>query len=362
MTMLLPGMDEGFGNAAVASTSTAKSWCDPSRHCEVVGIDFGCNSVHYYMARCGRSGKLSFSELFGWLERLPIGTLVICESAHLGVPQTELSLAQPFKAHELLDLYARLRLRGITLKLAPHAHTGKRMRLWVAKHYPDIIKGNDKSDAADAVALAIYIERCNEIALANPFRSFNHAERRKFGQKVRQLSNSLLNAERTNEYHGSFYPCVVELAREVWRRGGFPDLKFVLSVASTLAFQKHGTLHLFTHRGQLPGRWFWMRNVLRMSAWHHRGGIARSNLMWHRFRPYLAAHAARHFGVRVKNGGEYKKFAVYTDREKAARTSAMKSYRELILRCRDVCVDKAIQMDAGYMELTDTPQEVTDGR
>jgi hypothetical protein len=311
------------------------------------------------MARSGRRGKLSFSQLFAWLERLPASTLVTCEAAHLGVPQTELSLAQPFKAEQLLDLYARLRSRGITLKLAPHAHTGKRMRLWVSEHYPDIIKGNDKSDAADAIALAIYIDRCNEIALANPYRSFCVAARREFGRKVRQLSNSILNAERTDEYGGSFYPAIVDLARQVWRSGSFPDLKFVLSVASTLAWEKDSSLQLFTHCGQIPGRWFWMRNVLRMSAWHHRGGIARSNLMWHRFKPYLSSHACRKFGVNVKEDGKkYKAFAVYSDREKAARTSAMKSYRELILRCRESCIAKAIEMGAGRMELTDKTQEV----
>lgn len=362
MTMFLPGMEESFGSTAVVCSSTARSWCDPSQHCEVVGLDFGCNSVHYYMARCGQHGKLRFSELFCWLERLPRGTLVTCESAHLGVPQTELSLAQPFTAKQLLHLYGRLRSRGITLKLAPHAHTGKRMRLWVAHHFPDIASGAEKSDAADAIALALYVDRCNEIALANPYRSFGNAARREFGRKVRQLSNSILNAERTDEYGGNFYPVVVDLARQVWRLGYGRDLKFVLSIASTLAWEKEGKLQLFTHRGQVPGRWFWMRNVLRMSAWHHRGGIARSNLMWHAFRPYLASHAAKVFGVNVKSGIKYKKFAVYSDTEKAARTAAMKSYREVILQCRDRCVAKALEMGAGRMELTDMPQEADDGR
>jgi hypothetical protein len=362
MTLFLPGMEESFGSTAVVCSSTARSWCDPAQHCEVVGIDFGCNSVHYYMARCGQHGKLRFSELFGWLERLPSGTLVACESAHLGVAQTELSLAQPFTAEQLLDLYKRLRSRGITLKLAPHAHTGKRMRLWVAHHFREIISSADKSDAADAIALSIYVDKCNEIALANPCRSFANAARREFGRKVRQLSNSILNAERTDEYGGNFYPLVVELAREVWRRGYGRDLKFALSIASTLAWEKEGNLQIFTHRGQIPGRWFWMRNVLCMSAWHHRGGIARSNLMWHVFRPYLASHAMKVFHVNVKSGSKYKEFAVYSDREKAARTSAMKSYRELILRYRDSCIAKAMEMGAQQLELTNKPQEVSCGR
>lgn len=362
MTMFLPGMEESFATTAVVSNSAAKTWCDPSQHCEVVGLDFGCNSVHYYMARCEHYGKMRFSELSGWLRRLAAGTLVVCEAAHLGVPQTELSLAQPYKADELLDLYSCLRSSGVTLRLAPHAHTGKRMRLWVAHHFPDIVSGDEKSDSADAIALAIYVDRCNEIALANPYRSFGNAARREFGRKVRQLSNSILNAERTDEYGGNFYPVVVDLARQVWRLGYGRDLKFVLSIASTLAWEKEGELQLFTYRGQVPGRWFWMRNVLRMSAWHHRGGIARSNLMWHAFRPYLATHAAKVFRVNVKSGIKYKKFAVYSDAEKAARTAAIKSYREMILRCRDRCIAKAVELGAGKMELTDSTEEAAHGR
>jgi len=362
MTMFLPGMEESFATTAVVCNSAARTWCDPSQHCEVVGLDFGCNSVHYYMARCGRQGKMRFSELPGWLRRLETGSLVVCEAAHLGVPQTELSLAQPYKADDLLDLYSGLRSRGVTLKLAPHAHTGKRMRLWVAHRCPDIVSGSEKSDAADAIALAIYVDRCNDIALANPYRSFNNAAKREFGRKVRQLSNRILNAERTDEYKGKFYPLVVSLARKVRRLGNTPDLKFVLSIASTVVSEEQGRLLLFTHRGHVPGRWFWLRNVLRMSAWHHRGGIARSNLMWHRFRPFSASYAMRGFGVNLKNGNGYKDFALHTDSEKAARTAAMKFYREMILQCRDRCIAKALEMGAGRMELTDTPQEADHGR
>lgn len=362
MTMFLPGMEESFATTAVVSNSAAKTWCDPSQHCEVVGLDFGCNSVHYYMARCGHYGKMRFSELSGWLRRLAAGTLVVCEAAHLGVPQTELSLAQPYKADDLLDLYSCLRSSGVTLRLAPHAHTGKRMRLWVAHHFPDIVSGAEKSDAADAIALAIYVDRCNEIALANPYRSFGNAARREFGRKVRQLSNSILNAERTDEYGGNFYPVVVDLARQVWRLGSTPDLKFVLSIASTVVWESAGRLQLFTHRGQVPGRRFWLRNVLRMSAWHHRGGIARSNLMWHRFRPFLASYAMRRFGVNLKTGGAYKDFALYTDSEKTARAAAMKFYREMILQCRDRCIAKAIEMGAAKLELTDSTEEAAHGR
>lgn len=361
MKSLFPELDEADASTLQPCTSIARSWCDPSQYEEVVGLDFGGNVAHYYMARSRKNGHMPFKGLLAWLLRLPRNTLVVCESAHLGVPQTEMSLAQPFTAEQLLKLYADLRAGGITLKLAPHSHTGKRMRFWVAHYHPDLMCDAKKSDAADAMTLAVYVDRCNEISLANPHKSFRRSAGRKFGRKVTKLSNAVLNAERTDKYSGSFYPLIVELARKVRRRESFPTLKFVVTVASTLFAEHDGRLCVFTHRGHVPGRWFWMRDVLRMSPWHHEGGTARSNLMWHAFRPYLQ-HRAKRSGVNVKAGNKYKKFAHHDSRQKSARTLAMRSFRQMLLRCRDLCLDQAQRMNAGHLELTDVAEEVRCGR
>ena len=361
MKSLFPELDEVDALTLPANASPARSWCDPSRYDEVIGLDFGSNVAHYYMARSGKHGYMPFKRLFAWLLRLPRNTLALCESAHLGVPQTPMSLAQPFTAEQLLELSDGLSRNGITLKLAPHAHTGKRMRLWVAHHYPDLMRTAEKSDASDAMTLAVYVDRCNEVSLANPFRSFHKSARREFGRKVTRLSNAVLNAERTNEYKGAFYPNIINLARKVRRLDQFPTLKFVVTVASTLFSEEDGRLVVLTHRGHPPGRGFWMRDVLRMSPWHHKGGTARSNLMWHTFRPYFQ-NLAKRGGVKVKAGNKYTKFAVHDARQKAARTLAMKSFRQLLLRCRDLCLQQAQLMDAGQLELTGVTEEVACGR
>lgn len=361
MKSLFAELDEAEASASSVHASAARSYCDPSVYTEVVGLDFGSNVAHYYMARSRKNGHMPFRELLAWLLQLPSNTLVVCESAHLGVPQTELSLAQPFKAGQLLKLYADLQARRITLKLAPHAHTGKRMRLWVAHHCVDLMRDAEKSDSADAMALAVYVDRCNEISLANPYKSFRRSHRREFGRKVTKSSNAVLNAERTDDYSGAFYPLIMKLARNVRRRGSFPSLKFVVTVASTLLGENGDRLDVFTHRGHVPGRRFWMRDVLRMSPWHHRGGTARSNLMWHTFRPYLQNVAKRH-GVNVKDGNKYKKFAAYDAKQKAVRTLAMKSFRQLLLLCRELCLEQAQRMGAGHLELTQVAEEVACGR
>ena len=368
MQYLFPEIDKEYAATTPATPSIAQSWCDPSRFTEVIGLDFGGNAVHYYKARSGKRGQMPFKELTAWLLRLPQNTLVVCESAHLGVPQTELSLAQPFTAEQLLALYAGLASSGVTLKLAPHAHTGRRMRLWAAHHYTEVMRDSDKSDAGDAMALAVYVDNCNEIALAEPYKSFSQSVRRNFGRKVTRLSNAVLNAERTNAYGGAFYTLIIKLARNVRRRafclGEFtPEskLKLIVTVASTLVSEKRGRLVLFYHRGHLPGRTFWMRDVLLMSAWHHRGGVARSNLMWHLFRPYLQRRAQVR-GLNIKQGQSYNNFAVFNSREKETLRMAKKSFRQVLLQCRDLCLDEARLIGAGTLELTEVIDEVTDGR
>jgi len=362
MKSLFPELDEADVATLPPRESIARSWCDPSQYTEVIGLDFGCNSVHFYMARCGKHGHMPFKGLLAWLLRLPSDVLVVCESAHLGVPQTELSLAQPFTAEQLLHLCDQLRRRGVTLKLAPHAHTGKRMRLWVSHNFPDLIRNAEKSDASDALALAVYVDRCNEISLANPYKSFSRSVRRQYGREVTKRSNAVLNAERTDDYKGTFYPLIIKVSRKVRKKEWFPSLKFVVTIASTLLAEHNGRLVVLTHRGQRPGRWFWMRDVLRMSPWHHRGGTARSNLMWHTFRPYLKKRAEQSGVYAIKDGNAYKPFAVYDSRQKAARTLAIRDFRQLLLRCRDLCIEQAQSMGAGQLEITPFAEEIADGR
>ena len=364
MNLLLPGIALDAAPLAATGSSTARDWCDPSLHCEIVGVDFGANSFHYHMARSGRSGKMRASEAVGWLCSLPRGTLVVCEWAHLAVPQTSGSLAQPFKADQLISLYGELRTRGVTLKLAPHAHTGSRMRLWVSHRYSALLASAEKSDAADALMLAVFVNECNELGLANPPSGFGVSLRRQYGRRVTKMSNVVLNAERTLEfaYSGEYYPLLMKLARKASRKTGGGSLSLSASVVSTLVCEQDGQLYVFTHRGQIPGRWFWMRDVLRMSAWHHRGGTARSNVMWHRFRPYVSRFA-RARGVALKKGGRYVKVALMSQREKAVRTMAMREFRQLLLKIRDAVILIAEkQMGAGRMELTDVEQEVCNGR
>ena len=331
-----------------------REWCDPATFGEVVGLDFGSCKVHFYMAVSRKSGTLPQEQLASWLARLPRGTLVVCEWAHLAVPRTRKSLAQPFTDSELTVIYKTLEDRGVSLKLAPHGHS-RRMRESVSSAHPDLIAESEKSDAADAMALALFVSEFNEISLADPPRSFLRSTSREYGRKVRDASNTVLNAERTTDYRGKHFPLLVAVASKVSKKcGRLVNKKVALSLASTLAMEDSSGLMVFTHKGQVPGFWFWKRHVLMMTPWHHRGGIGRSNLMWHAFRPWVDKYARRVHGVSLKVGAKNKKVAGMSDNEKKARTAGLKVLRNDLRDARLLCIKEFERMKAGRMELTDT--------
>lgn len=355
--MDVPMLFELYDEASKCSRSdknVAREWCDPSAFTEVVGVDFGSCQVHFYNARSRKSGSIPVQQLESWLAQLPRGTLVVCEWAHLAVPQTEKSLAQPFTAGKLQAIYKTLEDRGVVLMLAPHGHS-RRMRESVSAAYPELIANSEKSDAFDAIALAIFVDEFNEISLAAPPRSFARSASREYGRKVRDASNTVLNAERTTDYRGKHFPLLVAVAVKVSKKGGrLVNKKVALSLASTLAIENSSGVMMFTHQGKIPGLGFWKRHVLMMTPWHHRGGIGRSNLMWHAFRPWVVGYARRVHGVSLKIGNKYKKVAHMSDKEKQARTAGLNVLRNRLRDARLLCIKEFEKMNAGRMELTDT--------
>ena len=341
--------------------NVAREWCDPAAFVEVVGLDFGSCRVHFYMARSRKSGSIPVEQLASWLSRLSRGTLVVCEWAHLAVAQTPKSLAQPFTAGELQALYKALSSFGVSLKLAPHGHS-RRMRESVSAAYPELIADSEKSDAADAIALAVFVSEFNEISLADPPRSFARSASRDYGRKVRDASNTVLNAERTTDYRGKHFPLLVAVASKIAKKSGrLVNKKVALSLASTLAIEDASGVRLFTHRGHIPGFGFWKRHVLMMSPWHHRGGIGRSNLMWHAFRSWVVKYAYRVHRVNLKVGAKNKRVADMSDKEKKARTAGLRVLRNHLRDARILCIKELEKLNAGRMEMTDT-EVYSDGR
>jgi len=341
-----------------------RSWCQPSRHTEIVGLDFGRQGMCAYFSSTGKGVRVRLGGEMKFLLALSPGTLAVCEWAHLAVEQTERSLAQCFTADQLIQLYGGLKARGVTLRLFPHYHSGPRARAWSAHHYPDVVKSEKSDDVNDAAALALYVKFRNGISLAKPPESFARCEKRDFGRAVIDFANRVLNAERSFGYKGHKFPHVVALGRKInaKKNGTFIDHDRAVSIAALIVTEVGGRKLMFTRGGQPPGARFWMRYVLRFTPFHHRGGIARSNIMKHRFPPYYVEAAAR-LGVSAKTDGTRDHFGTLTAEQEAARLCATNRMRAAVLEAYRIGVSEARKMGFEPYEITACDRKaVTHGR
>jgi len=350
------------GAAVAHSRNVSRCWCDPSSFTDVVGVDFGRGEMHCYSSARAVAWKVPAAVAMQEILSFPRGTLVVAEPAHMATPRTKKSLAQPFTADQLLDLYARAAALQITIKLFSHYHSGTRARAWAASRFPGV-QSSKKADAADAMALALYVLHENAISLANPPADFSRNPLRDYGKAVRQYSSIALNAERTSRYEGRYFPKLVELGCDIYQRRGKRIGKMAChSIASLIATEVDGVAFMFVRNGRPLGVDNWWRHVARMTPFHHRGGLARSNLMRHSFRPFLRKYGKRH-GVSMGNGSKVCPFGEHDDRQASIRTRAMKSFRDTVKDCYRVGVDVAVQNGFQMLDPVQTPwSEVADGR
>ena len=356
--------DDRDGQAVQCSCdrNASRCWCDPSLFVDVVGVDFGAGRTHLYSTAEGRSWSVDSYAAKDEILSLRRGSLLVVESAHLATPRTRKSLAQPFSAEELLDLYASARSAGITIKLFPHYHSGTRARSWAAKKFPEV-QSHKKTDAADAMALALYVMNCNGVSLADPPRSFSRDTKRDYGKAVRGYSSIALNAERTTGYMGRHMPHVIELGQEIWRMRGKPIGKVACySVASLIVTEVDGVPMVFVRGCRPPGVDTWSRHVARMSPFHHKAGIARSNIMRHAFRPFLRRFGNR-VGVSMGTKNKMVPFSDHDDAQASTRTQSMKAFRDTLKECYREGVKIAIRRGFAKLDPVARPwSEAADGR
>ena len=353
-----PESDAATCVADIEQHCVARPWCDPARHTDVIGVDFGKGEVHAYWCSTGRKKKADASSARHLLLSLPAGTLVVGEWAHLAVPRRRKSLAQPFTAEELLHLYGGLRSRGVTLKLFPHAHSGTRAMGWAACHF-DELAGAKKTDANDAMAIALYVKHCNDVSLANPPKSFAICNRRNYGLAVAKHANIVLNAERSGGYRGKTFRHVINLAVAIKKQTKLGMIA-CYSIAALIATEIDGKPCMYARDGKPPGAWMWARNVARMTPFHHYAGIARSNLMRHSFRPFFKAYAEKR-GVLIGSKAKYLPFGQHDNKQRAIRTEAMRAFRRAIIEAYRAGVAIALTRGFYLFDPMASLTEATDG-
>lgn len=325
-----------------SAITVARTWCDPSKYMEIVGCDFGGGRMHYHELYAERDDCVSIDRVAETLESFPRGTLVVVERAHFATPQTPKSLAQPFTADQLIDTYGRCERAGVTIKLFPHQHTRK-ARDWAAVATGGkLVELGKSSDINDARGIAYYVRHNNGVSLSNPSTAFTRPTRTLYGEAVRRQSNIVLNAARARGYNGEVFPAVAKLARAIAHScatpSSFIDDKSAFSIAASIASEIDGEPVRFAYNGRTVGADFFLKTVLRFSSVHHRGGVCRSNLCWHRFRPFLAKFAKLH-GESTKDGNRYRKFCDFTPSQDEIRRRCWKLVRHEIKAAYRFAVD-----------------------
>lgn len=332
-----------------AARGISKSWCDPLVYDEIVGVDFGAGTFCWHKLHAGVSvSKLPLAKAHEVLTSFDPMTLVVVERAHLATPQTNQSLAQPFTAEELQRIYRDCEAKKITLLLFPHHHTRK-CRDWAASMAPDLIDPTKSTDINDAKGLAYYVFHNNGIALGKPPSDFARCQVRSYTRSVRSISNIVLNAAAARGYDGQVFPCISKLSRmipvKMKTECEFVSKNIPFSVMSLVMTEHQGKAVRFVHNGQALGACSWLRSVVGSSSVHHRGGRARSNMFWHRFRPFLKDYAFREFGLVTKCGASYTKFSQYTPELDEARRAAWRKVRHELKLAYRIAVELTAGLD-----------------
>lgn len=305
---------------------------------KLIVLDCGKNeSTIYDGTRCK---SLSHSEVKNLPNTLESGTTVVCEVAHLAVPRTMKSLAQPFTASELQTLYQDFRDNNIELRFFPQKSTPR------AQNYSNL----EKSDETDPIAIYNLLKDFRQISLMKPRDNFDVDSLRQEGWSMKAYMNTLLNFARRYEYKhkddknsqwikNNLENICARLSDEAKSCFGLGDesrykrkdtkreinagdmninkvnLNQIYAVLSTLQgkiVENGESISIIDEpikrnsTQKLAGWDFARRHLLCMSPNHMRGGVARSNLYYHGARNWIIARAKEEgLLLKGKNRGKF---------------------------------------------------------
>ena len=250
--------------------------------------------------------QLSTSDFLHLEQWCPKGTILVAENAHLGCERTDKSLAQVYVRQELQAFYKKAEALGISVRLFPQSQTPKAR---------DQTGFSEKNDEADAQAIHAYLLQEPTVlqSLKRPSPSFVPERWREAGWSFKDDTNIELNIARRFNYavEGDqrtmfvmnnlerFASKLSDDEKEIFgllhrkKDGSFykagttngPQLSKLYTLAALL-MNEDGSLRHRPDTQKPPGLSWLMRTQLPSSPMHHRGGIARSNVMWHGFKNY----------------------------------------------------------------------------
>lgn len=258
---------------------------------------------------------LTKSELLDAIIKLNKGSKLVGEYAHFGVPRVGLSMAQPFTEKELNTIYDKCLECGVIFELFPHMSTPRALN-----HIKEKKMESAKDPDPDAKALWHLLMDYPEISLMKTPVKFETSPKRQEGYDAVGDLNGMLNRVRGAGKAGYMQE---EDANWQFLKNNLEDIAKELSPATLSAFnmgeegryKKTGLINfnqiklaqiysilaiLQDHDGshkvrestkELPGWKFVKRYVIRMSPFHLKGGLLRSNLYWHGLRNWVGKEA-----------------------------------------------------------------------
>ncbi len=291
-------------------------------------VDCGKNSST--MLKNGQVYTFSHKNLFDEILSLPKNTIVVAEEAHL-TPRKLLSKAQPFTKSELDKLSASCKEKGIEILCFPQQSTPRALGYYRNKHQ---LNEEDfkKSDHNDLLAIKELLNDFPEIKLSKLGGDKNtHAK--ECGHNFQKLLNNHLNISRSQDYSDKNDGCrkwlnenieelssmLTEDSKEVF---GLTDgcrfkikakkgqininstkirMTQIYSVVATLVYYD-GSFRLRSSTNNLPGKYFIQKYVLKMTPFHRKGGVARSNLYHHGMKNFFRKKCEEH-GLDKPEGG-----------------------------------------------------------
>jgi hypothetical protein len=339
------------------------------KHKKLIVLDCGKNESTIYDGKSCK--RLSHREVLNLPNILEEGTLLVSEVAHLSVPRTMKSLAQPFTQSELQTLYKGCRDKGIKLSFFPQKSTPR------AQKYSNL----EKSDETDPVAIYNLLQDFEQISLMNPRESFSVSPVRQEGWGMKSHMNSLLNFARRYEYKHeldensqwiryNIEKLCARLSNEAKSCFGLGDdsrykrknsklgveagdmnfnnknlkINQIYAVLSTLQGKivENGEMVCIVDEPivrdstkNLAGWGFAKTHLLCMSPNHMRGGVARSNLYYHGAKNWIIARSKEE-GVMLagKNRGEFSQHEDQTFLK--YRRMYTKSIKELFMAIKSI--------------------------
>jgi len=277
-------------------------------------VDSGCNSATVYIVQEDRVEKFDHQTLLEFLVKLPKNSFIVSEDSHLGAERTEFSLSQPFTRYELLGLYDDLKSNGVTLRLFPQKQTPR------ACAY----SGLEKCDENDPKSIYMFLKDHPKVVavLKKPMKSFDLDPVRKASYAYKKLTDAFINRARrekpkySSDYCSKFLVANLDryansLSAEAldvfhltedskYKKGSsktgaskgdwnisLVKMQAMYAIACTIIHPYDNCLRVREETGNSPGWKYIKKYIFRMSPFHFRGGVARSNLYYHGMKNWI---------------------------------------------------------------------------